>query len=511
LAKLKKRMNKRGIFLALVSIVGIIALFVNLTVTIYRSNLHGSEMSFKNDAISRTSGIRRNFQDMETILSVFISTVETMRNNNITDRALIIQMQMEMLNKHTDAFGISIVYEPYAYDGLDEAYSDDLLYSENGIFAVDIRRADGEYSVEPYFSIHGFDVYENVRSSEFCFLHTGAYDTATWPVTVFSLNSPIYDQNGNFIGMASLTYTADFLESNLDAHMGNEITSLIVTENRGNVIASSPRLEETTDKDILSLVSNMNRISSDSLHEVQMFQTHGMFKDNLMVFTDIVSFHKEHSFLSELSRLNIIHMAKKQTFWNYLIVRGFTNVNFIIASVAIAAFIALISDFLIRRRKDALTGAYCRDVIENDLPAIISEAVAAKKDTCLIMTDIDHFKTVNDTYGHAAGDEVLKDFTNIIQQCIRSNDWVARYGGEEFLILLPDTNIETGRTVAERIRNKLEESTVSADDNSIKVTASFGVASLISDGVASAEKIIKLADERLYSAKASGRNQVQGN
>lgn len=100
---------------------------------------------------------------------------------------------------------------------------------------------------------------------------------------------------------------------------------------------------------------------------------------------------------------------------------------------------------------------------------------------------------MNDTYGHVAGDAVLKDFTGIIKRYVRNKDRISRYGGEEFLIFLPDSGSEAGKAVSARIRKSLEKSATKIDGNEIKVTSSFGVASLSSDNVKTAKDLIKHA------------------
>jgi diguanylate cyclase len=128
---------------------------------------------------------------------------------------------------------------------------------------------------------------------------------------------------------------------------------------------------------------------------------------------------------------------------------------------------------------------------------------------CLIMTDIDHFKVVNDTHGHSAGDKVLKAFADLISKSVRANDLVARYGGEEFAIVLPHTATGNAFDIAERIRAKFEMS--GGNDESIanefgRLTASFGVAE-IRDGEAPSA-LIERADKMLYEAKRKGRNRT---
>ena len=122
----------------------------------------------------------------------------------------------------------------------------------------------------------------------------------------------------------------------------------------------------------------------------------------------------------------------------------------------------------------------------------------------LILLDIDFFKSVNDEYGHQVGDEVLKEVSSIIMENVREHDTSVRWGGEEFLMLLPETDLEGAKIVAEKIRNTICNKKLTKND--LNVTASFGVA--IMNNKDTEESFIARTDEALYEAKESGRNKV---
>ena len=151
--------------------------------------------------------------------------------------------------------------------------------------------------------------------------------------------------------------------------------------------------------------------------------------------------------------------------------------------------------------KDSLTKLYNRKII----PKIIS-AYFHKK-ICLIILDIDNFKSINDTYGHLVGDEVLKKFAKILKESLRKEDIIIRWGGEEFLIILKDTqNIEISKNIAEKIRENIENSYF---EKVGKVTASFGVCCETLSYIKDFDELLNKADEALYEAKEKGKNQVK--
>lgn len=155
-------------------------------------------------------------------------------------------------------------------------------------------------------------------------------------------------------------------------------------------------------------------------------------------------------------------------------------------------------------RTDALTQLSNRRFFDESIQLMASMAKRKLKPLSLIMTDIDHFKEINDSFGHDVGDRVLQGYSILLKKATRSEDLVARYGGEEFAILLALTDIHQAYALAERIRIKLSRSDLIG--NGWVVTASGGVSQLI--GTEPLDAFIKRADNALYAAKASGRNQT---
>ncbi len=156
-------------------------------------------------------------------------------------------------------------------------------------------------------------------------------------------------------------------------------------------------------------------------------------------------------------------------------------------------------------RTDALTGLFNRRHLDEELARRHSDASRHHQLMSLLLLDIDHFKRINDTYGHPAGDQVLRTFAERLRTVLRAGDIAGRWGGEEFLIVLPRTDLAGAREVAERIRFITAFEPVVADGKEIDLTVSGGCALGPGDSV---EAVVSLADKCLYDAKQAGRNRV---
>ena len=173
--------------------------------------------------------------------------------------------------------------------------------------------------------------------------------------------------------------------------------------------------------------------------------------------------------------------------------------------------------------QDGLTNAYNRRYFDERLKHETDRCIRNKTDLVCLFIDVDFFKQVNDRYGHQVGDAVLVRLVTLMREQVRSSDIVARYGGEEFAIILPDTGIQLAYEVAERIRRQVEDQELIINDNTLNITVSIGLASLSqiryqannnekdssSQGAEGLDKLLLgKADEALYQAKETGRNQV---
>ena len=158
---------------------------------------------------------------------------------------------------------------------------------------------------------------------------------------------------------------------------------------------------------------------------------------------------------------------------------------------------------------DELTGLLNRREILRRFDQELARCERDNASLAVVIADVDHFKKVNDTYGHAAGDMVLKLVTNRLQKALRPYDLIGRFGGEEFLFLVPKTTFETVMEIAERLRQAVSSAPISVPgEASLNVTASFGAALLEPKSRMRKDSLLGLADKALYEAKARGRNRV---
>ncbi|MBU4312838.1 MAG: diguanylate cyclase [Candidatus Omnitrophica bacterium] len=160
-----------------------------------------------------------------------------------------------------------------------------------------------------------------------------------------------------------------------------------------------------------------------------------------------------------------------------------------------------------RSIKDELTGCYNHRYFQDILTSEISRAVRYNRPLSIIMFDIDHFKKINDKYGHTFGDKVLKGIGDILKKTVRGSDMVFRYGGEEFCVILPETDKERAFIGAERIRKKISTSAFRIKNKVLKVTVSGGINGFVGKEITK-ETFIDNADKVLYQAKNAGRNRV---
>ncbi|MDT8408465.1 MAG: GGDEF domain-containing protein [Wenzhouxiangellaceae bacterium] len=156
---------------------------------------------------------------------------------------------------------------------------------------------------------------------------------------------------------------------------------------------------------------------------------------------------------------------------------------------------------------DTLTQLANRMLLDQTFSTFSKRALSRQRPLTMLLMDLDHFKRINDSYGHSAGDQVLAEFAVLLRQRTRAGDFLCRLGGEEFLVLLPETDAPTAEAVAESIRQRLQDGFVRSRGQKIRLTLSIGLAELDRDGN-DLDTLLRSADRRMYRAKTLGRNQV---
>jgi diguanylate cyclase (GGDEF)-like protein len=196
-------------------------------------------------------------------------------------------------------------------------------------------------------------------------------------------------------------------------------------------------------------------------------------------------------------------------------IKGFFSVGELDFVINITEFLSLtISNALLFEKAedlsvtDGLTGIKNRQYLENVFVSEFSRSLRYKSPLSAVIIDVDHFKSVNDTYGHQKGDQVLIEIGKVLNVFCRAHDTIARYGGEEFVIVLPETNIKGAFPIAERIRNQVGILSFSSGAEHWNVTISCGVAEIDFKKMKSKDDLLKAADQALYKAKENGRNQT---
>ena len=201
---------------------------------------------------------------------------------------------------------------------------------------------------------------------------------------------------------------------------------------------------------------------------------------------------------------------------NYLTAWRLNEVTFLACMLSVLAinfgFIAMVNERLVELLEhsagyDWLTGTMNRKNLEKNADIMASKTLKSKQSHAMLLMDLDHFKSINDTYGHLSGDQVIRLFADLLKDNVREIDLIGRYGGEEFCVLMPNSTESEALILAERIRQKYEVTPIHFNDAHIKCTVSIGVCDSNKAGIYF-KNMFSAADQSLYAAKNSGRNQV---
>lgn len=266
--------------------------------------------------------------------------------------------------------------------------------------------------------------------------------------------------------------------------------------------------EIADDKSIHSLMINGKLDDNYELHEINKRKSNPVFTEE--AFRDLNKFDNLSSRLITFNNdikgtITILTRSSE----DYEVQKNYTTSRRMINKVASSALnnIEMYEKVEDLSNVDGLTGLYNRRYFQLTLERMLMEASRTGHPLSMIMLDIDHFKRVNDTYGHKAGDDVIRFLARTLKNNIRKVDIAARYGGEEFVVLLHNTNVEGAARLAEKIRILVKDATINADGSTLNITSSFGVSSYPSLSMSTGD-LVKNSDQALYYSKENGRNMV---
>lgn len=290
--------------------------------------------------------------------------------------------------------------------------------------------------------------------------------------------------------------TLSQLIGNVSANGG----AIIIEKNGEIVVASAIGIKNTK-----ALESNERILSTFKTYQRQIID----FPDDVIVDGIVVDFHPKSLLIEPISYKNVILGVVVLASTNEFSKSIMDKLTFFSKSLSLAFRNAMTHDQMQKLAAiDGLTGVYNRRFGGIRLQEEYGRAIRVNSPISLVMFDIDHFKKVNDTYGHLVGDRILINIAKLATSALREGDVLLRYGGEEFLCVLPGANQQDARQIAERIRVMVMDSVERNGEQEIKVTVSLGTATVPHSDIDNFEEFIKLADSAMYTAKETGRNRV---
>lgn len=285
----------------------------------------------------------------------------------------------------------------------------------------------------------------------------------------------------------------------LAAAVEQSSVGILMTDIKGNIIYVNNAIENMSGYKVSELIGRNPSILKSGLTKRETYKKMWKTISNGEIWNgEQINKRKDGTLYFEDSRITPIYNKNKELKYYLAVKHDITERK---------ALEGKLKEIAIR---DCLTDAYNRSFLMERLNQIVDNFKRVRKEFSIVILDIDHFKGVNDRYGHLAGDMVLVELVQIINKTIRSYDILGRYGGEEFVLVLPDTDKNEAYIIINRILNKIRNHTTVYNNNNIKITFSAGIAgsSEIDINKFNVESLISLADSRLYNAKDFGRDEV---
>lgn len=319
-------------------------------------------------------------------------------------------------------------------------------------------------------------------------------------LTIF-INYKVFDYSGNYIGATGVGLAVEAVKEMIKTYQSRYGRRIYFINRQGDVTLQSA--------DRLSSEKNIRQMPALSMYATQILTTPG---NSLRYKANGKTIYFNSRYVPEFGWYLIVEqeelLAESRILMTLLINLGI--------SIVVTAIVIFIVNFTIGKYQnklekmattDRLTGLANRHVFDMLFEQAAKYSRRKKGSLSAIMFDLDRFKQINDTYGHSAGDVVLKTVSKIAKDGVRDSDMLFRWGGEEFFILLTDCNQEQAVNAAEKIRMAIEQHPIALEHHEINVTASFGVAQVMEKEIAAS--LLKRVDAALYSAKEKGRNRVE--
>lgn len=319
-------------------------------------------------------------------------------------------------------------------------------------------------------------------------------------LTIF-VNYRVFDYDGNYIGATGVGLELQTVKELIESYQKNYGSNIYFVNKKGKIMLHGDIFpsEVTSIFDIEGISQLFNRITSSDNNSFR-------YRQNRHVI------HVNTRYIPEFKWYLIVERAEEKTikdilytlFINLIVCLAITILVLTVTYMTISGYQARLEKMA---TTDKLTGIYNRNAFDIILDETIKESQRTGEDFSIIMFDIDHFKEINDKFGHLVGDEVLKHVIAKVQNNIRKSDVCCRWGGEEFLILLKKCNLVNAYKIAEKIRKAIKENPYHHDDKDITITVSLGVSQFQDSDTA--DELINRVDHAMYRAKQNGRDRTE--
>ncbi len=324
-------------------------------------------------------------------------------------------------------------------------------------------------------------------------------DTAKLNQTNFFVNHKVTDYNGKYLGAIGVGLSSETVIDMIEFYQSRYDRQVYFIEPDGKVALRGNHYQGAED---IHATEGLSKIATQVLASPGGSYTYSRNGQDIFLKTRYVPELDWYLLVEQIGKPQS-HIQK--TLW--------INLSL---SLLITVIVLLLAHFTIskyQRRleimatKDKLTGIDNRHAFDPAFQQIIKTATRNKEALSIILVDIDHFKKVNDNYGHMVGDQVIVKIANILKSNLRNSDLLCRWGGEEFMLLLPKCNLSDAQDLAEKIRLHIENEVMTVEGNNLAITASFGLCAYLGDE--SQNELFERVDKALYSAKSLGRNRVE--